>query len=114
MKRRCAMAPPNILGKVPLFIKRETILDRRIWVYYLVILDKFAEKLGPQLQVRPDERFFEVLSKHVEAYLKEGKAPPKAIEGAVLNAADDFLAGRDISLRAGDYIAVQSFARAGK
>lgn len=107
------MAPPNILGKVPLFIKRETILDRRIWVYYLVILDKFAEKLGPQLQVRPDERFYEVFSKHVEAYLN-GKAPPKAIESAVLNAADDYLAGRDISLRAGDYIAVQSFARAGK
>lgn len=106
--------PPNILGKVPLFVKRETILDRRIWVYYLVILDKVSEKLGPQLEVRPDERFYATFSKIVEAYLKDGKAPPKAIETAVLNAADDYLAGRDISLRAGDYIALQNYARAQK
>lgn len=104
----------NILGKVPLYVKRETILDRRIWVYYLVILDKVSQKLGPHLDVRPDERFYETFSKHVEAYLKEGKAPPKAIEGAVLNAADDFLAGREIALRAGDYIAVQNYLRAEK
>ena len=105
---------PNILGKVPLFVKRETILDRRIWVYYLVILDKVFEKLGPQLEVRPDERFYAMFSKQVEAYLKDGKAPPKAIETAVLNAADDYLAGRDISLRAGDYIALQNYARTQK
>jgi hypothetical protein len=44
--------------------------------------------------------------------VKEGKAPPNAIETPVLIAADDYLAGRDITLRAGDYIAVQSFVRA--
>jgi hypothetical protein len=102
----------GILGRRPVYIQRESILDRRIWVYYLVIVDKVAQKFGDVLQARPDEHFFELLSKNVEAYLKEGKMPPKEIESAVLNAADDYLAGRDISLRAGDYIAVQNYARA--
>lgn len=106
--------PHNILGKLPLFIKRETILDRRIWVYYLILVEKAIQTLGAQLEVRPDERFYQTFSKHVEAYLKDGKAPPKAIEGAVLNAADDYLAGRDVTLRAGDYIAVQNYVRAAK
>lgn len=104
----------GILARRPLFIRRESILDRRIWVYYLVILDKIAPQFGDVLEARPDERFYETFSKHVEAYVKEGEAPPKAIEGAVLNAADDYLAGRDITLRAGDYIAVQNYIRGAK
>jgi hypothetical protein len=95
----------------PLFILRESILDRRIWVYYLVLMERAAQKFGDLLQARPDERFYETLTKHVEAYVKDGKLPPKAIEGAVLNAADDVMAGRDITLRAGDYIAVQTYIR---
>jgi len=102
----------GILGRRPVFIQRESILDRRIWVYYLIIVDKLAHQFDQALQARPDERFYETFSKHVEAYVKEGKAPPKAIETPVLNAADDYLAGRDITLRAGDYIAVQNFVRA--
>jgi len=98
----------------PVFIQRESLLDRRIWVYYLIIVDHAAQKFGELLQARPDERFYGTFSKHVEAYVKEGKAPPKAIEGAVLNAADDYLAGRDVTLRAGDYIAVQNFIRGAK
>lgn len=104
----------GILGRRPVFIQRESILDRRIWVYYLVIVDRAAQHFGDVLEARPDERFFETFSKHVEAYVKQGEAPPKPIEGAVLNAADDYLAGRDITLRAGDYIAVQNFIRGAK
>ena len=98
----------------PVFIQRESLLDRRIWVYYLVIVDKLAHQFGNVLEARPDESFYDTFAKHVEAYVKEGKAPPKAIEGAVLNAADDYLAGRDVTLRAGDYIAVQNFIRGAK
>jgi hypothetical protein len=101
----------GILGRRPVFIQRESILDRRIWVYYLIIVDKLAHQFDQVLQARPDERFYQTFSQHVEAYVKEGKAPPKAIETPVLNAADDYMAGRDITLRAGDYIAVQSFIR---
>jgi hypothetical protein len=95
----------------PVFIQRESILDRRIWVYYLIIVDQIAQKFGDLLKARPDDRFYEVFGKHVEAYVKEGKMPPTAIEAPVLNAADDYLAGRDITLRAGDYIAVQNYLR---
>jgi hypothetical protein len=102
----------GLTARRPLFIRRESILDRRIWVYYLIIVDKLAHQLGDVIEARPDERFFETFSRHVEAYVKEGKAPPKAIETPVLNAADDYLAGRDVTLRAGDYIAVQNFVRA--
>jgi hypothetical protein len=47
----------------------------------------------------------------VKAYVEEGKMPPPEIETAIMNAADDYLEGRDITLRAGDYIALQSYAR---
>lgn len=104
----------DILGGRPLFLQRELVMDRRIVLFYLILPSKELKRMGPEIEVRPDERFYTVISKHVEAYVKDGKAPPKAIATAVLNAADDYLAGRDISLRAGDYIAVQNFARAQK
>jgi hypothetical protein len=94
----------------PVWIRRETILDRRIWVYYLVILDKVADHLGDRVKVEPNERFFKVLSEHVERYLKTGEAPQE-LQSVIMNVADDYLAGREIVLRAGDYIALQGFAR---
>ena len=95
----------------PIWIRRESILDRRVWVYYLIILDKVAEHLGDQIEVQPDARFFKVLTQHVEAYLETGKTPPRAIAPVVMNIADDYMAGRDIVLRAKDYITLQNFAR---
>ena len=101
----------GVPGRRPIFIQRESVLDRRIWVYYLIIVDKLAHQFEKVLAARPDDHFYETFSKHVQAYVKDGTAPPKAIETAVMNAADDFMAGRDITLRAGDYIAVQNFVR---
>jgi molybdopterin converting factor small subunit len=95
----------------PTFIRRETILDRRTWVYYLIIVDRAAQHWAELLEVKPDERFFAILNEHVKAYVEMGKMPPKEIESTVLNVADDFMAGRDITLRAGDYIAMQNFVR---
>jgi len=94
----------------PIWIRRETILDRRIWVYYLIILDHVAEHLGDRVEVEPDERFFKVLSEQVEQYLETGKAP-RELESVIMNVADDYLAERDIVLRAGDYIALQNYVR---
>ena len=95
----------------PVWIKRETILDRRIWVYYLIILEQAADHLNELIKVKPDKRFFRVLGKHVEQYLETGKMPPKEISSVVLNVADDYMSGREIVLRAGDYIQLQNFAR---
>lgn len=101
---------PHRLPFRPIWIQRETILDRRIRVYYLIILDRVAEHLGERVQVEPDERFFKVLGEHVERYLETGEAPQE-LQSVIMNVADDYLADREIVLRAGDYIALQSFAR---
>lgn len=101
----------GIMARRPVFVQRTSVFDRRVWVYYYIIVDKVARQFGDVLEALPDDRFYDTLSKHVEAYLKEGETPPAAIAGAVMNAADDYLAGRDITLRAGDYIALQSFIR---
>lgn len=102
---------PNGEWLRPVWVKLETILDRRTWLYYLIIPELAASYWAEQIEVRPDERFFQVLAEHVDAYVHEGKIPPKMIASAVMNVADDFMADRDIVLRAGDYIAVQNFMR---
>jgi hypothetical protein len=104
---------PNGRLHRPLWIRRETILDRRIWVYYLVILDRVADHLAEKIQAQPDERFYKTLGEHVERYMETGEAP-EAIQSVVMNVADDYLAGREIVLRAGDYIALQNYARQAK
>jgi hypothetical protein len=86
-------------------------LDRRFWVYYLIIIDRLAHQFDAVVRSQPDAEFSDMFCSHLNAYLKEGKMPPELIAGAVLNAADDYLAGRDITLRAGDYIALQNFFR---
>lgn len=93
------------------WLKVESILDRRIWVYYLIVVDRLADRFREVLEIRPDARFFETLNEHVKAYLEDGKMPPDAIASAVMNVADDVMAGRDVQLKAGDYIAVQNFMR---
>ena len=95
----------------PIWVKREHILDRRTWVYYLVINKWASRHLAEQIEVAPDDRFFKVLDKHVTAYVKENAAPPQEIASVVMNVADDYMAGRDVVLRAGDYIAMQNFVR---
>lgn len=89
----------------------ESILDRRIWVYYLIVLDRLADRFRDVIEARPDTRFFHELNQHVQAFVNEGKMPPDQIASAVMNVADDVLAGRDVQLKAGDYIALQNFFR---
>ena len=102
--------PPSNIAKIK-WTQLETILDRRVWVYYLIIVDRLADRFRDVIEARPDAHFFQELNQHVQAYVKEGKAPPDAIASAVMNVADDVLAGRDVQLKAGDYIALQTFMR---
>jgi hypothetical protein len=102
---------PN--GRVvrPLWLEQEVILDRRIWVFYLVINEKVSRYLKKNIQVKPDERFFKSVGEHVAAFVNKGTMPPEKIAPAIMNLADDFSCGRDIVIRAGDYIALQEFFR---
>ena len=59
-------------------------------------------------------RFTKELATHVYGYLYEEKMPPAELQQVVLNVAEDIVAGRDVQLRAGDYIAAQQFLRGSK
>jgi hypothetical protein len=66
------------------------------------------------IETAPDERFNELVTEHVNAYIQDGKMPPTEIAPAIMNLADDLMAGRKMSMRAGDYISLQQFARQNK
>ena len=57
------------------------------------------------------EEFNNFVYEHVNAYIHEKKAPPKAIANAIMNITDDILSNRDPVIRAGDYIQLQNFMR---
>jgi hypothetical protein len=86
------------------------VLDRRTWVMYLIINEKIRD-LGKYVELKPDAKFEAYVTKHVKAYVEKNVMPPNEIAGAILNIADDQIAGRPMMLRAGDYIALQNFYR---
>ncbi len=48
---------------------------------------------------------------YAKAYIEKGEMPPADIAPAILNMADDYLAGRQVAIRAGDYIAIHNHMR---
>ncbi len=58
--------------------------------------------------------FSKEMARHVYGYLYEGVKPPAEIEQTVLNVSEDLMAGRQVQLRAGDYISAQRFFRGAK
>lgn len=80
-------------------------------VRYLVLVNWHAQELDNIIKRPADAGFDKFVEKHVQSYL-EGTAPPEAIQTAILNIVDDVAAGRDTTLRAGDYIALQTQYRA--
>ena len=54
--------PPRKIAKIK-WIELESILDRRIWVYYLIILDRLKDRFKDVIEARPDARFFEELNR---------------------------------------------------
>jgi hypothetical protein len=67
------------------------------------ILEDFIKLSGAH-----DKTFQTSVESHVSAYLEKGTMPPAAIIGPILNIAEDIAAGREVTLRAGDYIALQT------
>jgi len=91
----------------------KSVIDRKDWVKYLVLVNWHAEKLGDVIERAPDAAFSKFLESQVQAYLG-GKKVAAAIEPAVMNIADDYLAGREVTVRAGDYVSLQTQFRAEK
>ena len=85
------------------------ILERWILVAYLIINWRLAKTKQPR--IRPDKAFYKEVAKHLSAYIFDGKKPPAGIEAAIMNLADEYLGGKKMTLRAGDYIAIQNHLR---
>lgn len=84
--------------------------DPQIYMY-LIAIDQMLMKYRDIIKVRPTEKFFDMVHKQVMTHVIDGKVPPMQIQSAIMNIADDMLAGRDVTLRAGDYISLMNFAR---
>jgi len=102
-----------MMERLVLHVVPEWILERWILVAYLIINWRVKD-LAERVQVRPERDFYEVVAKHLSAYVQESVMPPEDIAPAILNLADDYMAGRPMNLRAGDYIAIQNHLRRGK
>jgi len=98
-----------IMGSIRMHLKFDPSV-----VMYLVIIDKLLAKRADLLKVRPSEKFFDMLREQVVAHVAEGAEPPKEIASAIMNIADDIISHRDVTLKAGDYIALMSYAKANK
>ena len=83
-------------------------------VMYLILIEKMVRDYAELVRIKPTENFFEMVREHVIDHASTGKMPPKEIAPAILNIADDLMAGRDAVLRAGDYISLMNFARDNK
>jgi hypothetical protein len=70
-----------------------------------------SDELRKYLEIRPDERFQEMVAGHVKALLEQGTAPPAEIATTIYNMANDFVNGEEMVIRTGDYIALQSHFR---
>ena len=80
-------------------------------VMYLVVVDKMLAKYRDIMLVRPTEKFKDMVYAEVLSHVIDQKEPPKAIRSAILNLADDMQAGHDVTLRAGDYIDLMTYAK---
>jgi len=91
------------------------IIKKRTDIMYLVIdwWNQVAalEKIKDIVRIEANDKFFEVLTENVNAFINDGKIPPSGIETVVMNVADDILANRTPTLRTGDYIAIQQHIR---
>lgn len=86
------------------------VIERWIKVAYLIINWR-VKGLSDRILVSPERSFYDLTSKYLRAYIDDGEMPPEDIAPAILNMADDYIAGREMNLRAGDYIAIQNHMR---
>lgn len=98
-------------------LKLKVVLDREIlidWgqVAYLIppILRRHQDiyEIVRNQILKGDEKFNKFVISHVQKYIEEDVMPDASIAGPIINIAEDILAGREPTLRGGDYIALRN------
>lgn len=89
------------------------ILDRKHWIMYLIPPPYGVAELKEVFTSGRVNPVTEVIEKYTKAYMVENKEPPAEIAMAIHNFADDIACGREVVVRAGDYIAINNFIRSG-
>jgi len=87
----------------------EWLLHRWILVAYKIppLLDGWRREI---YEIAPDEKFQAVVDQYLEVALAGGELPD-TIAPAILNLANDVMSGREVTIRAGDYISIMGFAK---
>jgi len=87
------------------------------WRVAYLIIDIFRQH--PELEagfersvIGKDEGFNRFVMGQVQQFMEKGVKPAAPVAGAVINIAEDVVAGRQPTMRAGDYIALQTAYRA--
>jgi hypothetical protein len=89
----------------------EDMIERKAVMPYVVMFDNLRDDFGNVLNTAPNKEFFQMIAKHMNGYMQKGEKPPQEIASAILNLVDDVGAGRELTLKAGDYIALQNYLR---
>ena len=92
----------------------ESILDRKYWVMYLQPPPQGLGRIHELLENKLDKAFMKVVKDNLKALMTEGKEPPTAIAATIKNFADDLVAGRSLTVRSGDYFAIQNYIQENK
>jgi hypothetical protein len=99
-------------GFLRVFVRLPDWIKERWWrVAYLAPPDPIRERFAELLETAPDKRFNKLVADSIEALVERGELPAKEIAPTIVNMADDVMAGKPITIRAGDYIALQGFLR---
>ena len=104
------MPKQPLLPNIRITLKGLELRIRKDWCLasYLILNFDFKDLVELAEKELP-ESFAREMAKHTYAYIYENKRPPSEIEQTVLNVSEDYMAGRPVQLRAGDYIACQRF-----
>ncbi len=92
------------------FLIPEWIVKHWCIACYLVINWRIKD-LIEKIKFEPDEDFYKIVANYVYDYVRNDKMPPEDIAPTIMNLGEDFIAGRKVQFRAGDYIAVQNHLR---
>jgi hypothetical protein len=102
--------PINPKMRITIADLEEKIRKRWCLASYLILNINFRDLVTIGEKELP-AKFSKEMAGLVYAYIKENKKPPAAISQTVLNVSEDLAAGRQVQLRAGDYIAIQNYMR---